>query len=99
MSRIYLFEKIKKENNQIDYIFSHLDDLLNSFCLNHDIYFLPEFYGINIWNLDLDELKLYILQEEPRIKNLQIKKEQNKLTMEIALINFKDVYNYEKFLY
>ena len=61
---MYLFEKVENNLTEIESIVNQIDFILNSFCLNNHF----NGFGINIWNLDLENLKNNLEKEEPRIE-------------------------------
>jgi hypothetical protein len=61
---MFLFERIEGVYDEFTNIVKQIDFLLNSFCRNQKI---TNGFGINIWNIDTEELKELLIQTETRV--------------------------------
>lgn len=74
----YLFEKVEIYEHEIENIWVQLDFIFNSFCKNLHTF---NGFGINIYKLDIVEIKNILQNEEPRILIHEAYFENNTLTL------------------
>lgn len=90
---MYLFEKIEDINNEFDRILYQIDFIFNNFCKDNKVF---NGFGVNIWDLNLENLRNIIEKEEPRVlvKNIQILNDKLLLNIEYN----GEIYEYNKYI-